>query len=95
MLIAAVSLQYTHQGDLPLDVAILEVVVLDGAVGLVQLPGDARVGEEQEQARHEGAEDRQGQDEGGVVQGALVPDPVHGAGQSEGLGTVAPPAQQR
>jgi len=91
----APTLRYTHKGDPSFYVAVSEVVVLDGPVGFVQLPGDARVGEEEEQAGDEGAEDRQGHDEGGVVQGALVPDPVHGAGQSEGLRAVTPPAQQR
>lgn len=87
------TLSYTYEGELPLHVAVAEVVVLHGLAGLVQLPGDARVGEEEKQAGDEGAEDRQGHDEGGVVQGALVPDPVHRAGQSKGLRAIAAPAQ--
>ena len=91
----APTLSYTYEGDPPLYVAVVEVAFPHGAVRPVQLPGDGRVGEEEEQAGDEGAEQGHGHDEAGVVQGSLVPDPVHGAGQAEGLGAVAAPAQKR
>lgn len=60
----------------------------------MELQGDAKVGAEDDGAGQEGAERGQGHDEGGVVERLLVAHPVDGAGQTEGLRTVAAPAQQ-
>lgn len=60
----------------------------------MQLPGDAKVSEEDDQIGQEGAEDGQSHDEGGVIQRIPVARPVNWAGKSEGLGPVAAPAQQ-
>lgn len=83
-----------YQGDFPLNVSTLEVLALDGLVRPVQLPGDAKVGAEDDGAGQKGAERGQSHDEGGVVERLFVADPVDGAGQSKGLRPVAPPAQQ-
>lgn len=72
----------------------LKIAAPDGLVGPAQLPRDAEVGEEDDEAGEEGAEHGQGHDEGGAVQGLPVAAPVYGAGQSEGLRAVAAPAQQ-
>lgn len=85
---------FTYKSDSPLNVGVLEVAAADGLVRLVQLPGDAKVSEEDEQIGQEGAEHGQSQDEGGVVQWVPIARPVHRAGQSKGLGPVAAPAQQ-
>lgn len=84
---------HTHQSDLPLDVSVVEVAALDGLVGLVEFPGYAEIGEEDDKAGDEGAEDRQRHDEGGTAQGVLVAGPVHGAGHPEGLRSIATPSQ--
>lgn len=60
----------------------------------MKLPGDAKIGEEDDQIGQEGAEHSQSQDEGGIIQRLPVACPVHRAGKSEGLGPVATPAQE-
>lgn len=75
--------------------SVVEVSILDGLVCLVEFPGYARIGEEDDEAGDEGTKDRQRHDEGRVVQGVLVACPVNGAGHSEGLRSVASPAQER
>lgn len=72
----------------------LKITAPDGFVRLVQLPGDAKIGEEDDQIGQEGAEHGQSHDEGGVVQRVPVARPVNGAGNSKGLGPVAAPAQE-
>lgn len=67
----------TYKSDSPLNVGVLEVAAADGLVRLVQLPGDAKVSEEDEQTGQEGAEHGQSQDESGVVQRVPVARPVH------------------
>lgn len=86
---------YTYESDFLLNIAILKAAALDGLVGPVQLPGDTKIGEEDDQTGEERAEYRQSHDEGGVVQGLPVARPVDGTGESERLGPVAAPAQQR
>lgn len=68
-------------------------MALDGLVGLVQLPGDAKIGAQDDQTGEECAEYGQSHDEGGVVERLLVADPVYRAGESKGLRPVAAPAQ--
>lgn len=68
---------FTYKSDSPLNVGVLEVAAADGLVRLVQLPGDAKVSEEDEQTGQEGAEHGQSQDESGVVQRVPVARPVH------------------
>lgn len=62
------SLVSTYESDFPLNIPTLKICALDGLVGSVQLPGDAKIGAEDDQTGEEGAEYRQGHDEGGVVQ---------------------------
>lgn len=59
----------------------------------MQLPGDAKIGAEDDQTGEEGAEHRQGHDEGRVVQWLLIAGPVYGAGESKWLRPIAAPAQ--
>lgn len=86
---------YTHKSDFLLNIAVLKVVVLDGLVGPVQLPGNTKIGEEEDHTGEECAEYRQSHDEGGVVQGLPIAGPVYRAGESKRLRPVAAPAQQR
>ncbi len=88
-------LPFTYKGDFLLNIAILKIIALEGLVGPVQLPGNTKIGEEDDQTREERAEYRQSYDEGGVVQGLPVAGPVYWAGKSKWLRSIAAPAQQR
>lgn len=86
--------QFTYKSDSPLNVDVLKIAAPDGLVRLVQLPGDAKISEEDDQTGQEGAKHRQSHDEGGVIQRVPVACPVNWAGKSEGLGPIAAPAQE-
>lgn len=86
---------YTYESNFPFNVAILKIISLDGLVGPVQLPGDTKISEENDQAGEDCAQYRQSHDESGVVQGLPIASPVYRAGKSEGLRPVASPAKQR
>lgn len=73
----------------------MKIVALDGLVGPVQLPGNTKIGEEDDQTGKECTENRHGHDEGGVVYRLPITGPVYRAGESERLRPVAAPAKQR
>lgn len=60
----------------------------------MQLPGDAKIGAQDDQTGEECAEYGQSHDEGGVVERLFVADPVYRAGESKWLRPVAAPAQE-
>lgn len=69
--------QFTYKSDSPLNVDVLKIAAPDGLVRLVQLPGDAKISEEDDQTGQEGAKHRQSHDEGGVIQRVPVACPVN------------------
>lgn len=86
--------QFTYKSDSPLNVGVLKTAAPDGLVRLVQLPGDAKISEKDDQIGQDGAEHGQSHDEGGVIQRVPVARPVNWASKSEGLGPIAAPAQE-
>lgn len=94
-----VSIQHgssgTYESDFLLHVSIMKIIALDRLVCPVQLPGNTKVGEEDDQTGEECTEYRQSHNEGGVVYGLPIAGPVYGAGKSKRLWPVAAPAQQR
>lgn len=72
-----VSVQLTYKSNSPLNVGVLNIAALDGSVSPVQLPGDAKISEDDDQIGQESAEHRQSRDEGGIIQRLPVAHPVH------------------
>lgn len=86
---------HTYKSDFLLNISTLKIFALDRLVGPVQLPGNTKIGEEDDQTGEECAENGQSHNKGGVVYGLPIASPVYRAGKSKWLGSIAAPAQQR